>query len=142
MFPAETLPAGEAQMPLGELRACLIASQLWVAEELDFGVLGFISTTRHGAVLHLLEMDVLPLKSGKGIGAGLLLHLFHTARLRGRKAITLTTFEHLPWNAPFYAKNGFSEVRDLSRFPHLSTALEVERHRGFKRRVGMVKHLD
>lgn len=139
-FPAGTLPPALANpMPLAELQACLASSQLWVADEPGRGLVGFIAASTHGRCLHVLEMDVLPARSRQGIGTRLLHHVCQVARQRGHAHVTLTTFAHLPWNAAFYAANGFVAVSGGGGFAHLAAALRDEQDSGLAQRIAMIK---
>ena len=53
------------------------------------------------------------------------------ARERGFASITLTTFRHLAWNAPFYARNGFVCLGDEELTPGLRQRLRTETGLGF-----------
>lgn len=113
---------------------------MWVAEGAQSGVVGFIVAQRHGDSLHIVEMDVFPSHGRRGIGTKLLTHACDVAKDRSFRYVTLTTFEHLPWNAPFYSKHGFIRVECPDDFPHLVSALHHERARGLERRTAMVKN--
>ncbi|MGE0351356.1 MAG: GNAT family N-acetyltransferase [Hydrogenophaga sp.] len=140
-FPPSDLPAHHAQTtPLEELRQGLAAKTLWVAEGEGAQVIGFMLCRVEGSSLHIAEMDVLPDRAGRGAGSRLLEAAFVAAIGMGLRSVTLTTFEHLPWNAPFYARRGFQPVADLSDFPHLGAALQAEAVMGLRRRVAMVWH--
>jgi GNAT superfamily N-acetyltransferase len=144
MFPASILPPELAQpVPAAQLAAAIDASLLWVAHEVAqdpaHAAVGFVVCERRGACLHIVEMDVLPRFGRKGIGRQLLLHACDAAAKVGLQFVTLTTFAHLPWNAPFYAKHGFTITRDLVQFPHLQAALVDEATRGLRARVAMVR---
>lgn len=142
-FPAGVLPPALAQpMPLATLQACLAASELWVADAPHVGPVGFAAAQTQGRSLHLLEMDVLPRSSRQGIGTRLLHHVCQVAAQRGHQHVTLTTFAHLPWNAAFYAANGFTALSDCACFPHLASALRRERDSGLQARVAMFRRLD
>jgi GNAT superfamily N-acetyltransferase len=142
LFPPDALPAGAASpMPPESLRACLAASLLWVAETDGAGVVGLIAAEGRGESLHILEMDVLPSHGRQGIGTRLLHHACQVARERGYRHVTLTTFAHLPWNAPFYERNGFREVVEFGAYPHLAVEHQHERDRGLERRVAMARRV-
>jgi GNAT superfamily N-acetyltransferase len=141
-FPPETLPPSAAShMPSEELSACLMSSLLWVAEAAGTGVVGFIAAQDERECLHIVEMDVSTSHGQRGIGTLLLRHACQVASDRGHRQVTLTTFEHLPWNAPFYARHGFTAVSDFAGFPHLAAALRREREAGLEQRVAMVAAL-
>lgn len=142
LFPASVLPPQLATpLPLEVLQACLAASELWVAGEDGFGLVGFIAARTCGRSLHLVEMDVLPGRGRQGTGTRLLQHLFEVARQRGHLHVTLTTFAHIAWNAPFYARHGYAEVTGFDAWPHLAAALQSERKNGLERRIAMAKHV-
>jgi len=141
MFPPSTLPPELAQpLPEAELRDGIAASLLWVAESASAGPVGFVVCERVSYCLHIREMDVRPSFGRRGIGMRLLLHVCAAARNSGLQFVTLTTFSHLPWNGPFYAKHGFAAVQTLGQFPHLRAAVRCERERGLENRIAMVKN--
>lgn len=145
MFAAEDLPE-ELAMPLPreDVVAGVSSSLLWVAEiEPAFDPIGFVLCERPApACLHIREMDVRPSHGRKGVGGFLLLHACAAAKSLGLRVVTLTTFNHLPWNAPFYARHGFDVANDLASYPHLSAILERERALGLRNRIAMLKHAD
>ena len=51
--------------------------------------------------------------------------------------VTLTTFEDLPWNAPFYQRLGFRKLTEDELTAPIATLLERERAVGMIRRVAM-----
>jgi hypothetical protein len=66
------------------------------------------------------------------------------ARNTGFKALTLTTFRDLAWNAPFYARLGFDEVTAIDAHPRLAGELANEVDDGLPadRRCAMICFLD
>jgi len=137
-FPPDVLPSQFATpMSADALAACLASALLWVAEDDAFGVVGFIAAEAHGRCLHIVEMDVLPSHGRQGIGARLLQQVRAAARDRRCVYITLTTFAHIPWNAPFYARQGFREVSEFGEFAHLQRALRIEQANGLSHRIAM-----
>lgn len=61
---------------------------------------------------HLAELSVLPDHGRKGIGRALVEAACDWARSGGHDVITLTTFADIPFNAPWYERLGFEELRD------------------------------
>ncbi|MDR7148525.1 GNAT superfamily N-acetyltransferase [Hydrogenophaga palleronii] len=140
LFPPEVLPPHLASSTSPEMLAGFLAAVLlWVAEDETSGVVGFAAAEQIGDSLHIVEMDVLPSHGKQGVGAQLLQLVCSAARERGCHHVTLTTFAHIPWNAPFYAKHEFKEVLLFSGVEHLLRRLQLERESGLAHRVAMAK---
>jgi GNAT superfamily N-acetyltransferase len=60
--------------------------------------------------LHVIELAVAQTFQRRGLGRRLLDAARGWAEDKDLSALTLTTFRHVAWNAPFYARYGFSEV--------------------------------
>ena len=105
---------------------------LWVATIGDDDTpVGFAFTTEIDGNAHLDEIDVHPEASGQGVGSALLEHVAAQARANGYGAITLSTLEDVPWNAPYYGKRGFAIVPLDELTPGYIELLENEAHSGF-----------
>lgn len=126
-----------------ELRR-LIAKGHCLVVHIGDEMVGFLACEPFKRELHIWELDVLPRKQGKGIGAGLLRACQIDARNSGFRTITLTTFRDIPWNAPFYERLGFVEVEDLEAHPRLAAELAQEAEHGLprERRCAMIHFLD
>jgi GNAT superfamily N-acetyltransferase len=83
------------------------AGQVWVAVNKQDVVVGFAITREVDDTIYLQEMDVDPEHGRRGLGSALVETVCTWAQLQSYKAISLSTFRDLPWNAPFYAKLGF-----------------------------------
>ncbi|WP_299194312.1 GNAT family N-acetyltransferase [uncultured Erythrobacter sp.] len=105
---------------------------------------GFLVNEPFNRELHIWEFDTHPDFQRRGIGAGLMRACQIDARNSGFRAITLTTFLDVPWNAPFYEKLGFEEVTALDAHPRLAGELAVEADYGLPadRRCAMIHFLD
>lgn len=116
---------------------CLVAH---VGEDMA----GFLVGEPDGRELHIWEMDVHPQFQRRGIGAGLVRAAQIDARNCGFRALTLTTFRDLSWNAPFYERLGFVEVDDINSHPRLAGYLKSEESDGLpaERRCAMIHFLD
>ncbi|MBN3834048.1 GNAT family N-acetyltransferase [Burkholderia sp. Ac-20344] len=62
--------------------------------------------------LYLEELDVAPSHAGQRIGARLIEQVTARAAQEGIAEVVLSTFRDAPWNAPYYARLGFSIVDD------------------------------
>lgn len=72
--------------------------------------------------LHLHQLAVHPDHGRRGLGTALLAAVF--GRAAGR-AVTLTTYRHIPWNEPWYRARGFVEL--TAPGPELARLVEGER---------------
>ena len=89
----------------------------------------------------LAQMDVHPDHMRRGIGSALIGQLVEQLRLRKKTALYLTTFTHVPWNAPFYAKQGFVAMNTVDAPPFLKNILEEEKSYGLSNRTAMCLEL-
>lgn len=142
MFPLEDLAPDrrEKGLPLAFFATVASAGRLWVARKLDPATpVGFAAVILLDGSAHLYEMDVLPGHGRRGVGRALVHHVAEWSRASGFETLTLTTFRHLPWNAPFYASVGFAEIPERDRGPELREALAKEATNGFdpSKRVAM-----
>lgn len=115
--------------------------RLWVALAADDPV-GFAHVEVLDAdTVHLEEIDVHPDHGRRGLGARLVMHICRWAADRGFQSVTLTTFQDVPWNMPFYARLGFEIVAVDALPPALRAIVEDETRRGLdpRRRVVMTR---
>lgn len=93
------------------LQASHLADAAWaVVAEVDGVIAGYALATLVGGHAHLEQLSVLPDHGRQGIGTALIDAVVEWARGRGDRAVTLTTFRDVPFNAPLYARRGFVEV--------------------------------
>ena len=71
---------------------------------------GFVRLEIVDGQAHLEQLAVSPEYAGQGIGRALVMAAMAWAREVGFHAMTLCTFAQVPFNAPFYASCGFSEL--------------------------------
>jgi GNAT superfamily N-acetyltransferase len=112
-------------------------ANVWVAETTELA--GFLRAVDIDQHLHIEELSVSQAFQGQGIGRRLVSAAIEHARALRLKAVTLTTFRDLPWNAPFYQRMGFVELIPSEANHHLREALQAEITHGFPadRRCGM-----
>lgn len=118
---------------------------LWVATlDEEYEPVGLAFTTEIDGLAHLDEIDVHPDAAGQGVGSALLERVVDEARAQGYEAITLSTLEDVPWNAPYYAKRGFRILEADELTPGLLELLHHEAESGFPMhlRVIMRRELD
>lgn len=109
--------------------------RLWVALGPNDEPVGFARAVVAGTRVHLAELDVLPTHGRRGIGTALVRAVEDWADSGEFSEITLTTYRDLPWNAPFYARLGFTVVpeaywdADMRRRFEEEAGLDSERAR-------------
>lgn len=134
--------AGQHTLPVERLQRYIRKGHCLVAHA-DERMIGWIATEPFGRELHIWEFNVDPDFQRHKIGSGLLRACLIDAANSGFKAVTLTTFRDVAWNAPFYARLGFEEVTALDAHPRLAGELAVEADSGLPadRRCAMIRFL-
>jgi GNAT superfamily N-acetyltransferase len=130
----------EHGLPESFFAAAAQEGRVFVAVERGGGQpVGFAVAKLVDGSAHLYEMDVLPEHGGRGLGGALVAAVLAWAESAGHETVTLTTFRHLPWNAPFYRKLGFEELDPGARAPELAACLRDEAAHGLDpdKRVAM-----
>lgn len=86
--------------------------------------LGFIALGVVDGEPYIDQLAARPEVMRRGIGTALLNRAI--ARL-GTERLWLTTYDHVPWNRPWYERHGFVPVPDSGCGPELRAILEVQR---------------
>jgi len=105
-------------------------------------LVGFVHVLEQDGFAHLEQLSVLPGHGRRGYGRALLEAAKTEARHRGHDQMTLRTYADVSWNAPFYARAGFTEDEPATEFHEglvdVEHQLGLDRH---GRRVQMVARL-
>jgi GNAT superfamily N-acetyltransferase len=111
---------------------------LWVAlaDGVPVGFAHVALLEAHAA--HLQEVDVHPEHGRRGLGTALVLGVCQWAAAAGYQWVTLTTFRHVPWNMPFYARLGFEVVPPAALSTVLRAIVDNETRRGLDPRTRVV----
>ena len=115
---------------LEEVTHAHAAGLLWVARDPAGEPIGFALLEIVDGQTHLEEIDVQPAHGRRGVGRALLDAVVDWARGAGHRAVTLTTFRDVPWNAPFYERAGFRELAPHELGPGLAAVVRDEAARG------------
>ncbi len=113
-----------------DLRHAFNEDRLWVATHQSGQAVGFAMAEVVDRQAYLTEIDVLPAFGRQGIGTRLVHAVVEWAGACDFDSLSLITFRHLPWNAPFYEKLGFSIVDFAEHGPELLGLMEEERQVG------------
>jgi GNAT superfamily N-acetyltransferase len=127
-----------------ELERAQKAGRLWVAAEPNGQPVGFAMAIEVDGLAHLDELDVHPEHGRRGLGTALVETVCEWAKSAGFRAITLSTFTDVAWNAPFYARLGFKTVPEDELTDGLLHLREVEAGWGLpiSKRVMMRRELE
>ncbi|MCD9085795.1 GNAT family N-acetyltransferase [Stenotrophomonas sp. SY1] len=108
-----------------------LRQSLWVIEGGNGEVVGYLLAGVLGSDFHVQQMDVLPAHGGKGYGRTLLRHALMQAAERGHHRAVLTTLSDVPWNADFYASEGFRVVPRAAWSDAMQSVMAEEAAAGF-----------
>jgi GNAT superfamily N-acetyltransferase len=81
-------------------------------------------------LMHLHELDVHPDYARQGLGRRLIATITDWGRARGATALTLTTFDDVPWNGPDYTRLGFRTLDLTLISPDLQAVRQGEAEAG------------
>lgn len=96
------------------LRRRVSQDQLFVSTAANH-IVGYAMVVRTDGNVHLDQVSIDPLFARRRIGARLVEYCVEWAQLRGAHQVSVFTFAHVPWNAPYYLRLGFirQEVSEL-----------------------------
>lgn len=126
--------ADDEPLTIDELTVYQAAGRAWV-----YGTppVAYVIADEVDGYAHIEQVSVHPGHSRRGIGRALIDHVGVWAAGRGLAGLTLTTFADVPWNAPYYARLGFTVVTDLTPGLGAIRAHEAEIGLDAWRRVAM-----
>ena len=145
VFQAEPDFAFVAQYPLPDEDAYvpfITERRAFVCEGAE-GIAGFILMGDVDGNGHIFQVSVRSGLQRRGVGRLLIAAGETWARQQGHRAVTLTTFRDVPWNAPAYERLGYAFMDEGARGPMMSDILENERAMGLFRqvRVALIKQV-
>jgi ribosomal protein S18 acetylase RimI-like enzyme len=125
--------AAHAPMSVDELDGYRRAGRAWVL--VPDGVpagepVAYVVVEVLDGAAHVEQVSVDPAFARQGLGRRLLDHAATEARREGRTAVTLTTFRHVPWNAPYYERCGFRVMDEAELGPELRAKRDAETAHG------------
>lgn len=127
--------ADDDPIPEEDLRDAMRSGLLLVAVADNDGgePVGYLFAHQLEDSLHIEQITVHPAHARQGIGARLIEACEACALARGIPALTLTTFRHVPWNAPYYRRLRFEEIPERELSPDLRAIVQRERDAGLHR---------
>jgi len=119
--------------PLPLMAARRDAGRIWVQAGDGDEPVAYLMADLVDGCLQIEQVTVHPGSARRGLGRALLDHAANRAAAGGLPALTLTTFAHVPWNAPYYARCGFRVLDDAEITPGLRAIREREAAMGLDR---------
>jgi len=121
--------AEDDPLPAQHLADYQQVGRAWVAE--DAGqVVGYLLLDLVAGAAHIEQASVEPSHARRRIGSQLIEAAAGWARHHGLRAMTLTSFALVPWNAPYYTRLGFVVLPDADQSPELREIRRSEVARG------------
>jgi len=131
-----------ADAPLASAGIDPACDLVWVSADRSDAAVGFVIVRCFERAAHIQEIDVHPAHARRGLGASLIEHVARWASHEGMEILTLTTFDDVPWNGPYYSRLGF-RVLDLDTLPeHLRSIRATETALQFPMRRRVCMQLD
>ena len=121
--------ANHPPFTIDELESWRAAGRAWV-RTVDDEVVGFVVVDLLDGASHIEEISVRLDAQGAGHGVALLDHVATWAADEGLAAVTLTTFDAVPWNRPFYERHGFVVLDPDALTPELAARRDEEAEHG------------
>jgi len=115
---------------LDDLRDYVHAGRAWVSTDSLDSPIAYILVDELDQGAHIAQVTVHPRHARQGIGRALVEEVERWAAGCGLEALTLTTFSEVPWNAPYYARMGFTELPESSWSEEMHRVVEAEASHG------------
>ena len=128
---------------VAELAVYQSAGRAWVSVDAADRPVAYLVADVVDGCAHIEQVSVRPAHARRGLGSALIETLAEWAAARGLRALTLTTFAAVPWNAPYYERLRFRVVPEAEIGPGLRSIRRAEAARGLDAwpRVAMIRPL-
>ena len=135
--------ADDEPQTITELVAYQVGGRAWVAVDAADRPIAYLLASMVDSNAHIDQVSVHSRHARQGVGQALIEAAAVWARSRDLPALTLTTFAHVPWNAPYYERLGFHILADNQITSGLRDIRANEAARGLDswRRVAMRRAL-
>jgi GNAT superfamily N-acetyltransferase len=134
--------AQDDPFPIDVLQAYADAGRAWVAVDRAEGPVGYILVDLIDGGAHIEQVSVTPRFQSQGIGRALVDRVRRWAEANGLAALTLTTFDEVPWNRPLYEHLGFRVAGASEVGPGLQRIRALEASHGLNPDQRVVMCLD
>jgi ribosomal protein S18 acetylase RimI-like enzyme len=125
--------ADDEPLTLDDLAGYQRAGRAWAAVGETGHLAAYLIADLVDGNVHIEQVSVHPGSARRGVGRSLLDHAAGQAAAAGIRALTLTTFSEVPWNAPYYERCGFRRLDEAELTPGLRAIRRREAERGLDR---------
>lgn len=115
---------------IAELAAFQTDGRAWVAVDATDCPIAYLLLSLVDGDAHVDQVSVHPHHARQGVGRALIEVAGAWALRRGLAGLTLTSFAHVPWNAPYYERLGFRALADDQITNGLREIRDAESARG------------
>lgn len=128
---------------VAELAVYQSDGRAWVSVDAGDRPVAYLVAAVVDGCAHIEQVSVRPSHVRRGLGGALIETLAEWARSRGLTALTLTTFETVPWNAPYYERLRFRVIPAAEIGAGLRSIRRAEAARGLDAwpRVALIRPL-
>lgn len=118
--------ADDDPAPILVLAIHQVGGTAWVSVDEADRPVGYALALEVDGLGHLEQLSMEPSAGRQGRGAALIETVVAWAEARGARAVTLSTFLDVPWNAPYYERSGFVVLAEEELTPGLLALREHE----------------
>ncbi len=135
--------ADDEPLPIDVLAEYQRTGRAWVAVSRADHAMAYLINDLVDGNTHLEQVSVHPDHARRRIGRSLIEWVAAQAATTGVRALTLTAFRDVPWNAPYYARCGFHLLVEREWPPGLRAVRARETAHGLDRwpRICMLREL-
>jgi GNAT superfamily N-acetyltransferase len=117
-------------------------ARAWAAVDNSGQSIGYILVDIIDGGGHIEQVSVVPARQGQGVGRASIERLESWATSKNLRALTLTTFEHSPWNRPLYEHFAFRVLTHHETGPGVQKIREAEADHALAPALMAVMRLD
>nr|WP_239536931.1 GNAT family N-acetyltransferase [Arthrobacter roseus] len=125
-----TAIANDSPPDLADLDVYQREGRSWVATDSGNESVAYILVDDVDRHAHIEQVTVHPMHARQGLGRLLIEEVARWAVAQGLEGMTLTTFEEVPWNAPYYTRLGFVRVPEYQWSQGIRQMVQVESAHG------------
>ncbi|WP_420042146.1 GNAT family N-acetyltransferase [Gordonia sp. MP11Mi] len=124
------LVAGDDPLPIEYLSEVVDDGRCWVVVDGTDRPAAYLIVEKIDAAAHIEQVSVHSDCARRGLGVSLIEKAVDWAREHQLTTVTLTTYVDVPWNGPYYVRNGFRYMTDSEETSGLKAIRAQEKSQG------------